>query len=403
MLMQKLIVFLTLFTTLSCMGSTDEVKILHYNIKELDSSKINNALSNNQLLEVQKIIQAHQFDILSLNEVQFDLPNVPNTNYVTRGHNLQKLKDAFGLNELIEESFNIANTGLDAKTKADGTYYLKPHTAEARAHADQINFGTIPGQYSSGALFKYKKIREVIVNDLKWKDFNPSIDFSQFKTAQGKALPEDMELFDKNFTDVVLDVNGKELHLVLLHTVPSFHFGNKFSVNYVRNAEQLKFLEWYLTGSTDFPVNLNNITPLKKDAYYVAVGDWNTEYSNTENPGSVVLRRLFTKSQLWLDSTKDLSFTNEGNGYNNKPFRLMLDYIAYSKNIEILDGKIVHPDFTRKELGCNGEEVPETPQDFILETYNDGANTCNVFIHKSYKSFKEASDHYPVWGHFKLN
>lgn len=400
--MQKLMVFLTLFTTLSCMADSTEVKILHYNIKELDSFKIRNVFQEKQLLEVKNILQTHEFDILSLNEIQYDLPNVPNADYITRGQNLQKLKAGLGLNSLTGESFNIANTGLNAKTKVDGTYYLKPNTQEARAHADQVNFGTVPGQYSTGALFKYKKINEVVVNDLKWKDFNPNIDLTKYKSASGKALPEDIELFDKNFTDITLDVNGKELHLILLHTVPSFHFGNKFSVNYVRNAEQLKFLEWYLTGSTDFTVNLPNIKPLDKNAYYVATGDWNTEYSNTENPGSTVLRRLFHKSQLWLSDVKELSFTNEGGGYMKKPFRLMLDYIAYSTNIEMIDAKIIHPSFDRKELGCETISLPQTPKDYLLESYKDGSRTCHVFIHKSYKAFKEASDHYPIWGHFKL-
>lgn len=399
--MNKLFGIFLLSTTLSCMAQSDEIKILHYNIKELDSTKINHGVKDEQLQAVQNILNTHQFDIVSFNEVQYDLPNVPDNAHKSKGENLQKLKVLFGLDSFLYESFNIANTGLKAKTKTDGTYYVIPNTAEARAHADQINFGTLPGQYSSGALFKYKKVKEVVINDLKWKDFNPNVDLSAYKTATGASLPSDMELFDKNLTDITMEVNGKELHLILLHTVPAFHFGNKHSVNYLRNAEQLKFLEWYLTGSTDFDVKLSGIKPLAKDSYYVATGDWNTELSNISNPGSKVLKNLFKKSKLWIDE-KELTFTNEGGGFEEKPMRLMLDYIVYSKNIDILDAKILHPNFQRIDLGCNGQIPTMQPVGFILETYKRNGKQCNVFIHHSYKRYKQASDHYPIWGHFKL-
>lgn len=400
--MQKLIEILILFTTISCIPDSPEIKIIHYNIKELDSLKINNGIKDKQIFEVKNILSKHQFDILSLNEIQYDIPMVPTSNFFTRGQNLQKLKQSLGLKYLVSESFNIANTGLKAKKRTDGSYYLKPNTAEARSHADQINFGTVPGQYSSGALFKYKKIKEIVFNDLKWKDFDPKIDLSKFKTSDGNRLPKDIQLFDKNFTDVILDVEGKKLHLILLHTVPSYHFGNPHSVNYIRNEAQLKFLEWYLTGSTDINVDLPQITPLKENTYYIATGDWNTDYNNAENPGSKVLRRLFNKSKLWIGSPDKLTFTNESDGYNKTPFRLMLDYMVHSNNIETLEGKIIHPDFTRVELGCKNGSIPDAPQDFVIESYTNGNKTCKVFVHKTYRAFKNASDHYPIWGHFKL-
>ena len=74
---------------------------------------------------------------------------------------------------------------------------------------------------------------------------------SQFTGGDGLPLRSDITLFDKNFTHVILDVEGKDLHVILLHSVPAYHFGNKKSPNYARNADQLRFLEWFLTGKTD--------------------------------------------------------------------------------------------------------------------------------------------------------
>jgi len=383
--------------------SSNEVRILHYNIKELTTEKISSTTgdSSDQFISVKKVLADHDFDILSLNEVQYDLPGVPDSSFKSKGENLNLITRRLGLTHLSNNAFFPANTGENAKRKADGSYDANPNSPQARASADPVNFGTMPSQYSTGAIFKYQKVEEVIVKNLKWKDFNPNIDLSNFKDASGNAFHEDIKLFDKNFTDITVDVNGKNLHILLLHTVPSYHFGNKFSVNYIRNAEQLKFLEWYLTGKTEFPVNIPGIKPLSKEDYFVAIGDWNTEYNHPKNPGSEVLRRLFKKVQIWSKSPANLSFTSESGGFLPKPNRLMLDYIAYSHNIEILDFKIILPDFTRTELGC-GAESNSSSEEAEIVTYKDGQKTCKSLVTSEYMHFKKASDHFPIWGHFKL-
>jgi hypothetical protein len=383
----------------------DRITLLHYNIKELDTTKL--IKSNVQVQAVKNVVQdikaKHSIDLLSINEIQYDFPNVPSSNYQSKGQNLNKLRSLMGLNNLQSTSFNPANTGLNAKPNSDGVYYSKPNTPEARSHADQVNFGTLPGQYSSGLITKFEIKKENVFSKLKWKDFNPKIDLSKFKLANGKPYPSEAELFDKNFSDIVVDVDGKELHVILLHTVPSYHFGNKFSPNYKRNRDQLRFLEWYLTGSTDITVKLNSIKPLKKDAYYVATGDWNTAYDSTENPGSSVLRAMFKKNQLWLKDPSLLTFTNEGGGYGNKPQRLMLDYIAFSKNIKMIKGEILHPDFERTVLGCTNPTVESVPANFVLVEWQERKKTCKAFVKESYRQYKTASDHYPILGVFELN
>ena len=60
------------------------LNLLHYNIKELDSSKILEGIQNEQLDSAQKIIKKFPYDILSINEVQYDLPSVPNSSFKTK-------------------------------------------------------------------------------------------------------------------------------------------------------------------------------------------------------------------------------------------------------------------------------------------------------------------------------
>ena len=205
--------------------SNNKVRIVHYNIKELNTLKIDD-LKNEQILNVQKVLEQHPFDILSLNEIQFDQENIPNKKANTRGMNLTKLKKILDVEE-YQETFHRANTGKSAKRNEAGDFYLQANTKESRRHADQVNFGVFPAQYSTGAIFKYDIISAIILNTLTWKKFNPAINLKKYKSAKGLPLPTKMELFDKNFSDVVIDINGHQVHLILLHTVPSYHFGNK--------------------------------------------------------------------------------------------------------------------------------------------------------------------------------
>lgn len=346
-------------------------KVIHYNIKELDSNKIASP-TNEQIAAVKEVLSSFSPDIISVNEVQYDMPGVPNSAFKTKGENLSKLKTLIGAKDLTYQSFHPANTGMKAKRKKDKTYYSEASEASARSHADQVNFGVFPAQYSTGALTRFKIISEVIISKIKWKAFNPKLDLSKFKQANGSALPTDMELFDKNFSDITVEIDGKPVHLILLHTVPSYHFGNKYSVNDYRNAEQLRFLEWYLTGKTDYKIDLPNISPLESDEYYIAMGDFNVSVFDTDSEGSSVLKNLFKKSKLWLEM-KELSFTNESPGFDEKPLRLLLDYIVVSKNIDIKDAQIVHP----KKMDLKAPD-------------------------NEYKTFKTASDHYPIYGEFEL-
>ena len=191
----KKLILLTLLFLTAC--SNNKIRIVHYNIKELNTLKIDDP-ENKQIKSVKKVLQGHPFDILSLNEIQFDQKNIPNKKAITRGMNFEKLKKIFDVED-YNEVFKRANTGKNAKRNDNGEFYLQGNSAEARNHADQVNFGVFPAQYSTGAIFKYNVISELVLNTLTWKKFNPSINLRKYKSGKGLPLPTKMELFDKNF------------------------------------------------------------------------------------------------------------------------------------------------------------------------------------------------------------
>lgn len=366
-----------------------KINILHYNIKELDSVKIKNKVD--QLTYVRKVVEQFSPDIISFNEVQYDLPNVPNDEFDSKGKNLKELGEFLDFKKLKNYSFYQANTGNNAK-KVNGEYIYDMSNPQARDVADQVNFGSFPGQYSSGAIYKYKKLNTKVITKLKWKDFNPSVDISKFKQANGDDLPEDMELFDKNFTDVELLVEGRCVHLILLHTVPAFGFGNPHTPNLERNADQLRFLEWYLTGRTDIKVGKTKIKPLKKNSYFITVGDWNTDIK-AKNPGSAVLNNMFKKVTPWLENP---GITNQSSGFRPDAFSGTLDYIAVSKNLVIESAGIYYPKANRVELGCSKKPTSGS-QDRVVVEYRSKDETCFAEVDRKYYEFKMASDHFPIF------
>lgn len=395
----RFLIFIALSLSSSILGAS-VVKILHYNVKELDTVKIH--AHSPQLNYVKKVLKKYSPDIFSLNEIQFDEAGVPNNKYQTTGKNFSLFLKEMGM-EFNSHSFAAANTGRNARRQENGEYFTNANTAQARSHADELNFGVMPSQYSTAGAFKYKIKESKVFTNLKWREFNPDFNFDKFKTISGKSIPDTIELFDKNFSDITLDIDGKDVHIILFHTVPSYHFGNKFSINMARNEQQLKFMEWYLTGKTDFKTPLETVQPLGKGSYYIAIGDFNTDINDTKSSGAKALLRLIKKSTPWIPLNQ-MSFTNEGGGYPLEPFRLMLDYMITSKNIVPKSGKIIHPNFERRELGCKIKKLPLDidKTKYLRVEYKKENKSCFALIRNEYYQFKKASDHYPIYGEFEI-
>jgi endonuclease/exonuclease/phosphatase family metal-dependent hydrolase len=368
-----------------------QISVVHWNIKELTTKKLHN--NNEQLDAVKNILDEFTFDILSVNELQYDLPNVPTETFQSQGVNAEILAKHLRKDPMEHAiSFTQANTGNKAKRVK--YKYATKMTKRSRKLADQDNFGLFPGQYSTALISKYPIKSEIIVKNLKWREFNKNVSFAKFRRANGRRVPTSIQLFDKSFTDVVIEVDGKEVHLIALHAVPSFHFGNKRSPNYERNRDQLRFLEWYLTGGTDISVKLPkkyaHIKPLKKGTPFIAMGDFNTSiYAN--NKGSEVLRRLFKSVKLWM---KQPGHTHEAQHFGDKRLKLTLDYIAYN-NLKLVDAGIYYPN--ENEGSCVKYE--NVPKKLKSRRQKIDASTC--FNDKSVE-LKQASDHFPIWASFKL-
>ncbi|MEE2743653.1 MAG: endonuclease/exonuclease/phosphatase family protein [Bdellovibrionota bacterium] len=392
--MKKIWLF-ALFFSFSSVVIGKTFSLIHYNIKELDSKKIEER--SPQLLLALDIIKKYPFDFLSLNELQYDWPGIPYPSLETKGKNLDIIGQYLGLD--FFSLFHSGNTGKRAKKRDDGLYWPNLKSLKARRFADPINFGIFPGQYGLGSLFKYPLKKKRIISELKWRDFDPSVRLENYRDAFGNRLSKDMLLFDKAFIHGVLDVKGQDLHFVLLHSVPAYNFGNPRSVNIKRNAAQLKFLEWFLTGKTNEV--LGGINPLPRGTPFIAVGDFNVDYRDKNKEGAFVMRSLLKKVSM----VGPLSHTYEGPGFEKKPRTMLLDYILYGGGLSIKNFAVHGTVSQRKELGCLGPEVnpPSTADGKVLLHKLKGRKKCYFEVNKNYFDAKSASDHFLIWAKFDLD
>jgi endonuclease/exonuclease/phosphatase family metal-dependent hydrolase len=342
-------------------------------------------------------------DILSINELQYDLPGVPDPTYSSRGENLKRLLKLASLEEkLTWSSFHPANTGMRAKQLPNGHYTLNSRHPDFLKLADHENFGLFPAQYSTGGASKYRILGLKEFSGILWRDFRPNLDLTQYKDAVGTPYDtEKIPLFDKNFTHLLLEIEGREVHLVLLHTVPAFNFGNPQGLNLLRNSDQLAFLRWYLTGASDAqtPNEIHDsksgftATPLPKGATILAMGDWNTDIKSEKSDGSRILREL---EESFSFVNKEGHFTYEGR-FSKRPFRSRLDYILISSDLKVTQSGVYYPPPEKRDLGCFSARENLRIPTYQVFRYKEGERYCYSQVSLPYYQLKLASDHLPVW------
>lgn len=392
------------------------IRFVHYNIRELDSAKLARGLADSQLQAVRAVMTRFPFDILSVNEMQYDLPGVPAQDFTSEGANLRRFLELLVGNGsyAFETAFDPANTGREARRKPDGTFETNPNTPLARELADPVNFGSFPGQYSTGGATRFTIVKKKVFSRLLWKAFRADRDLSLFTDGLNRPLDAArVELFDKNFTDLTIHVNGKLVHVILLHAVPAHNFGNPFSMNEARNHDQLAFLEWYLTGATSFAVpavlverdamgSETEIQPLPAGASFIVVGDLNVDVTDPVKAGAQVLKRLYERTTPWLREQGVQTF--QGSTYDPATFQGQLDYIFVSRDITVLGGGIHAPPANARELGCGLTTTPNpVGPEREVRSYRKGTETCWVEIDHDYAVAKDASDHRLLWADLSVN
>lgn len=390
----KSVIFTGLFilSTIFLTTNTYAIRIVQFNIQELDSVKIQSEkLTSQQMQSVKFILNQLKPDILSVNEIQYDLPGVPNEKFTSIGKNIDFFALEIFNNQLKNRIYFPANTGENALRNANGEYVRNPDILERNKYCDPVNFGMFPAQYSTAALTKFEVISVKQFNLIPWKEFNPSIDLSLYLDERGQPLSNNMPLFDKNFTDVTLLIQGHTVHLLLLHTVPAFGFGNPKTPNFARNRDQLLFLKWYLGHDTGLPVSNLTIERLTHQDSFIALGDWNVDITD-ENESANVLQSL---GKLYHYAINQYIPTHRGQDLLQDDFVKQIDYILLSNDIDIKNSGVFTPSAQIEKIGCNDEIAIK--EGFILVKIKNNNQICSYLVEENYYHSKMASDHLAVW------
>ncbi len=421
------------------------IRFAHFNIKELRTDKITNQ-NDAQVTRALQTLRELNPDIVSINEIQHDQPNVPTKGQPGTGDNMRKLMERAKLPGGVSGwSFNLApaNTGKRAKRKpgpnpsTPGDYEIDPNSPLGRQLADQVSFGTFPGQYSTGFGTRFEVKDKIVVTDTLWKDWDPNFPSLGLKLPDGSPAPDDMELFDKNFNDVVIDVDGNDVHVVTFHTVPAFGFGGSADLNIARNAAQLAFLKWYLLGECEsFACKANGVEPLPSGAAFIAVGDLNVDWGTT-SPGAKIIESLLNHERVndFRAENKDWKFKLEplepgkketdrrsrvtymSDGVDLGKLQSELDYFIVSKHLKIDAGRVYAPLSYYEQHGECFAKKTDADQALtqvkpvqgrvasvstrFIDKDGDGQSEarehCVISVTNDFAASRKGSDHFPVY------
>jgi endonuclease/exonuclease/phosphatase family metal-dependent hydrolase len=393
-------------------------RFLHWNIKELDAQAI--ADRTPAFLSSTHIIRQFSPDLLSINELEFGT-------HTDSPHFGQLLAHCVDHPEQWSQTFYAANSGQKARPGADGRY-LRFHErltpTEREVHLDHANYGLFPGQFSIALGSRFPISKRLLVRDLSWQDWDPSLSFDSLDL--GGRTPANFPLFDKSFQVSWVELGSQTIAIITLHTVPAFDFGQAKSPNVLRNAAQLEFLSWFITGRHPRGQTPQiDIKPLAPQTPFIAVGDFNIAL-NSPHPGARALQFLYSSglchsqvSQISPDhlQAEDMlrsEHTFFSSGWDQKKGAAQLDYFVVSKQLHIssLETIFYSPRFqdiglfaTREQAEQRAQEISPTARDHRIFAMRGAQGQDYFLLRRASEGFahlREASDHLPLLLQFSL-
>lgn len=256
-------------------GAVDTVRVRmgHWNIKELGTAKLLEDAHSPQLQAMAEILARFQPDFLSVNELQFDIENVPDQGLpgapagtlpgnACEGRNGRRLADRLHeLQPTLEYDYTVVAMGNS------GVPFVTTEEVSDEFHVRPDEY---LGRYSLGLLSRYPILHDQVrvLHDLAWSAL-PGNRIDRIREELGIEVPEGYWLFEKAIVVVPIDVQGITLYVVLLHPMTS-----GFSdMNPHRNHDELRALTLWLSGELDAP----GWEPLPEDARFILVGDFNID------------------------------------------------------------------------------------------------------------------------------
>jgi endonuclease/exonuclease/phosphatase family metal-dependent hydrolase len=338
-----------------------------------------------RLKKVAAILQQVRPDIVLLNEFDYD-PGVDaaalfNRNYLARGQNGR---------EPIGYAWHFrapVNTGIDSGMDLD-------RDGKLSGPGDAWGYGSFAGQYGMLLLSRYPVLedRARTFQNFPWSRL-PAAN----EPGDGSYYPKDvwkrLRLSSKSHWDVVIEIDGTELHLLAHHPTPPVFDGPE-DRNGLRNFDEIRFWNYYrnptnnrIHGATDWLVDDQGRSGgIDPDARFLIAGDFNADpFDGDSVPGSI--GQLLEAD--WIDTSCEPASQGgpeaalEQGGRN--------------------DMHRGHPALDTSDF--NDEYTGNLRLDYLLPSANLEVTACGVFwpaADESGHDLVDASDHRLVWMDIRL-
>ncbi len=243
-----------------------------------------------QAKKVAEVIQRMRPDIVLLNE--FD--------YQADGEALQRFQSnylAVSQNgaEVIEYASSAvfaSNTGVHSGKDLDNSGSVVSEPGSREYGGDAFGFGVFEGQYGFAVLSKYPLGETRTFQKFLWKDMPDNVLPQDWYEADEREV---FRLSSKNHVDVIADVNGTPIHLLLSHPTPPAFDGPE-DRNGRRNNDEIRFWLDYVTGADYMTDDAGVSGPLANDAAFVILGDLNSDPVDGE-PGRDAMMKLLASER----------------------------------------------------------------------------------------------------------
>lgn len=350
-----------------------KVRIAQFNLREMSTAKLLDG-ADEQAGAAAQVIAKFAPEIISINELQFDIEGIPSLGspgapsstqpgtFDGGAQNAKRLAERVAaLNPAAAFSFTVLTVGNSGfkwagPTLGNPSFVLR-------------GWGDWPGRFNSAILTKfpiaYDKIR--VINEFAW-DALPDNSIDKMKTEIGTSVPAGFPLFEKGILVVPVEIApGQLLHMVMHHPVaPAFE-----AINPYRHFDELHGLKLFLDGT------LPGVEPLPVGARFVVIGDLNADPEDGDSLdggiepilGHPALNVFFPAGSGTKGTNGKYNTYLSGCGKDDgttvddptTKFQMQLDYILPSKTFGAAQvGEIFFPDFQSQKadflLACQASD-----------------------------------------------
>lgn len=350
----------------------EKVRIAQFNLREMTTYKLMTQ-TDVQANAAAEIIARFSPDILSINELQFDIQGIPSasspgapSNTSWGGFNVPGAENPKRLGDRVHAAGGPSYENLFQSVGNSG-FYWQGSTLGLDWYILR-GWGEFPGRFNTAILSRFPILVDQVrvIADFAWEDL-PDNKIALMKTETGIDVPPGFPLFEKALNIVPVQLGDVVLHLVLLHPVaPAFD-----PINTYRNYDELHALRLFLDGQ------LPGVEPLPADAKFVIIGDLNADPEEGDSIGGAI-QQILSHPDVTNVFPAGSGTKGKGGKYNSylsgcgrddgstvtdpgAKYQMQLDYVLPSKNLgEPLDSLLFWPNHTTDpedfELRCQASD-----------------------------------------------